>query len=146
MHNFRKDHHGSYNARQSKGEIGYSKACKHTILFIQTTSDPTLRTYLHFASVGEALDGFLISVHSFQNNSTVLLLFFLFLGLILMYEQALAHTTQDYSSKPRKFTDAYSFFDSFYDLGCLIFTPAVSLYCFFFTFNLPTSNLLLDYN
>lgn len=51
---------GAASVKQNHVDKGYSKASKHSILFIQSTNDPATRTYLHFASVGEALDGFFI--------------------------------------------------------------------------------------
>ncbi|KAH7819877.1 putative Enhancer of rudimentary-like protein [Monocercomonoides exilis] len=84
---------------------GNSKTSKHTVLLLQTSKDFQSRTYLHFSSVGEALD-----------------------GLVLMYEQALAHTDPSYTPAVRKFTEIYEFFDSFVDLGVLVFTPAVNGY------------------
>ena len=49
-------------------------------------------------------------------------------GLVLLFEQSLSHTRPNYTLTNHRFSEIYSFFDSFVDLGCLIYTPAVSLF------------------
>ena len=93
---------------------------KHTILFIQTTPDLASRTYMHFASVDEAFDGI----------SHVIFLFLtvaLSIGLGLLYEQCHAHTSSPYQITKRSISELQAFFDTFVDLGCLVFTPKIRL-------------------
>ncbi|KAA6325816.1 MAG: hypothetical protein EZS28_030787 [Streblomastix strix] len=48
--------------------------------------------------------------------------------MVTLFEQALAHSDDDYKPAPRFFSEIFEFFDSFIDLGCLIFTPAINAY------------------
>ncbi|KAJ4460427.1 putative enhancer of rudimentary [Paratrimastix pyriformis] len=86
-----------------------SRAPKHTLMFIQFNELRRTRTYMHFESVSDALD-----------------------GLCQLYEEKLQQGSPEMvaqqTAQPRTLDALFRYVDGFQDMGVLVYTPAIDGY------------------